>query len=108
MRFWAKQPYDFCCQRVKVIQSYAHLYALKDKIMNTTIPWVPTGGGASSRSSSQAYESSVKLMLVWTMMYTLLTVGGAAWRVTDFPWYHFVPTILLSILNFGLHISTLL
>ncbi|CAM9202326.1 unnamed protein product [Ectocarpus fasciculatus] len=103
MRFWAKQPYDFSCQRVKVIQSYAHLYALKDKVMNTTIPWVPTGGGASSRSSSQAYESSVKLMLVWTMMYTLLTVGGAAWRVTDFPWYLSPPPFLFSFPTSGFH-----
>ncbi|CAN0201179.1 unnamed protein product, partial [Pylaiella littoralis] len=80
MRFWAKQPYDLSCQRVKIIQSFSHLYALKDKLMNTSVPWIPTGGGASSRSSSQAYDSSVKLMLVWTMTYTLLTVGGAAWR----------------------------
>ena len=32
------------------------------------------------RSSSQAYDSSVKLMLCWTTATTLLTVGGAAWR----------------------------
>lgn len=33
---------------------------------------------------------------------------GTLNRITDFPWYHFLPTILLSILNFSLHISTLL
>lgn len=31
------------------LSSFSHLYAIKDRIMKTAVPWVPTGGGASSR-----------------------------------------------------------
>lgn len=104
---WANQPYDMCTQRVKVIQSYSHLFAIKDRFMNTAIPWVPTGGGASSRSSSRSYDSSVRLMLVWTTTYTTLVLVSATWRAAEFPWYHFSPTVMLAVANFALHISTI-
>ena len=108
MRVWSKQTYDLSCHRVKIVQSFAHLFAIKDKMMNTAIPWVPTGGGASSKSSSKAYDSSVKLMLGWTILVTILIVGGAGWRIVSFPWYHFVPTMVLAVFNMMMHISTLL
>ena len=108
MKIWAKQPYGFSCQRVRIIQSYSHLFAIKDKIMGSAIAWVPTGGGASSKSSSQAYDASVKLMLAWTTLVTFLVIGGSAWFMTSFPWYHFLPTILLSIFNFFMNLSTIL
>ena len=108
MKIWAKQPYGFSCQRVRIIQSYSHLFAIKDKIMGSAIAWVPTGGGASSRSSSQAYDASVKLMLIWTISVTLLIIGGSGWFMTSFPWYHFLPTILLAIFNLFMNISTII
>ena len=108
MKIWAKQPYGFSCQRVRIIQSYSHLFAIKDKIMGSAIAWVPTGGGASSKSSSQAYDMSVKLMLVWTTVVTFLIVGGSGWFMTSYPWYHFVPTILLAVFNLFMNISTIL
>ena len=108
MKIWAKQPYGFSCQRVKIIQSYSHLFAIKDKIMGSVISWVPTGGGASSKSSSQAYDASVKLMLVWTMMVTFLIVAGSGWFINSYPWYHFVPTILLAVFNLFMNLSTIL
>ena len=108
MKIWAKQPYGFSCQRVRIIQSYSHLFAIKDKIMGSAIAWVPTGGGASSKSSSQAYDMSVKLMLVWTTVVTFLIIGGSGWFMTSYPWYHFVPTILLAVFNLFMNISTIL
>ena len=107
MKVWSKQTYDFSCQRVKIIQGFSHLFAIKDKIMNTAVPWVPTGGGASSRSASSAYDQSVKLMIGWTLTVTILTIGGAGFRMGSYPWLHFLPTILLSVFNLMHNISTL-
>ncbi|CAM9165587.1 unnamed protein product [Scytosiphon promiscuus] len=108
MRIWSKQPFDLFCQRAQIIQSYAHLYAIKDKVMRTAVPWVPTGGGASSRSSSQAYDSSVKLMLCLTVGSTLITIGSSSWRSSEYSWFNFMPTVALSVINLVLSISTLL
>ncbi|CAM9109631.1 unnamed protein product, partial [Hapterophycus canaliculatus] len=108
MRIWSKQHFGLFCQRANIIQSYAHLYAIKDTIMRTAVPWVPTGGGASSRSSSQAYESSVKMMLFITVGSSLLTIGSASWRSVEHSWLNFVPTVALSTVNLVPSISTLM
>ncbi|CAM9997739.1 unnamed protein product, partial [Ectocarpus fasciculatus] len=47
---WSKQDSIFkalTAQRIKVLQSYAHLFAIKDRLMGTVAAWVPSGGGAS-------------------------------------------------------------
>ncbi|CAM9712879.1 unnamed protein product, partial [Hapterophycus canaliculatus] len=43
MPIWAKQPYGMPVHRVRVIQCYAHLYALKDHLMGTAAAWIPSG-----------------------------------------------------------------
>lgn len=103
---WSRQRYGMSCHRVTVLQSYAHLYAIRDYLMGTSAPWVPSGG-KSSRSSSKAYNSSKWLLIIWNTSITVLIVGGAAWRIMDFAWYHFVPSIALALLSFALHLSTL-
>ncbi|CAN0133205.1 unnamed protein product [Laminaria digitata] len=47
MPFWSKQPYGMACHRVKVLQCYAHMYAVKDRLMGRSAPWNPSGAGAS-------------------------------------------------------------
>ncbi|CAM9513765.1 unnamed protein product, partial [Hapterophycus canaliculatus] len=47
---WSRQ--DGVCRqmaahRVRVIRSYAHLYAIKDYLLGNLAPWVPSSGGAS-------------------------------------------------------------
>ncbi|CAM9512815.1 unnamed protein product [Ectocarpus fasciculatus] len=92
--------------RVRVIQCYAHLFALKDRLLGTAAAWIPSGGGAS-RSSSKAYRSSVVLMVAWSTFTTTAIVGGSIWRMLDFPWYHYVPSIALAMGSFFLSISSL-
>ncbi|CAM9826282.1 unnamed protein product [Choristocarpus tenellus] len=107
MRLWSKQKYDSACNRVKVLQYFAHLFAIKDKLMGTAIPWIPTGGGAASRSSSSAYDSAMKLMVIWVTLHTAFVIAGTAWRYTQFPWYHFLPTLVLALGNYVQSISIL-
>eukprot|EP00903_Cladosiphon_okamuranus_P011009 g10398.t1 len=47
MPLWSKQPYGMACHRVKIIQCYAHMFAIKDTFMGRSAPWVPSGHGRS-------------------------------------------------------------
>ncbi|CAM9911429.1 unnamed protein product, partial [Ascophyllum nodosum] len=109
MPFWSKQDMvrrGMAVHRVKVIQCYAHIFAIRDRIMGTVAPWVPSGVGAS-RSSSKAYSSSVRLLVVWNILNTTLIIGGAIWRMTAFPWYHFIAAVILALAACSVSLSTL-
>ncbi|CAM9704755.1 unnamed protein product, partial [Choristocarpus tenellus] len=43
MSMWAKQEYGAACLRIKVLQNYAHLFAIKDQLTGDKMPWIPTG-----------------------------------------------------------------
>eukprot|EP00752_Nemacystus_decipiens_P013327 g11801.t1 len=47
---WSKQDSIFramSSHRVRVLQSYAHLFAIKDRLLGTVATWVPSGGKPS-------------------------------------------------------------
>ncbi|CAM9337250.1 unnamed protein product [Ectocarpus fasciculatus] len=101
---WSKQHYGMSSHRIKIIQYYAHLFAIKDSLLGVSAPWVPSG---VSRSSSSRYKSSVRLMVAWSILSTALIVGGCAWRMTMITWYHFVPAMAFAVGSFVLNMSTL-
>lgn len=60
----------------------------------------------SSRSSS-SYKSSVRLLVGWNVIVTVLIVGGSVWRMTALTWYHFLPAVVLAVGSLALNLSTL-
>ena len=106
MRCWAKQKYSFDCYRCKVLQNYAHLFALKEVVTNSAASWVPSG--ASSRKRKTAYNDAIKLMIGLTVFYSVMIIGGSCWRISKFPWFHFVPSVLISLSEMILNVCTLI
>ncbi|CAM9197832.1 unnamed protein product, partial [Scytosiphon promiscuus] len=105
MPLWSKQRYGMACHRTKIIQCYAHMFAIKDALIGRSAPWIPSGHGG--RLSSSAYISSVRLMVAWNVIATSLIVGGSVWRMTELTWYHFLPAVVLAVGSFVLNMSTL-
>ncbi|CAM9352639.1 unnamed protein product [Scytosiphon promiscuus] len=106
---WSRQDSIFRSmpsQRVNVLQSYAHLFAIKDRLTGTVATWVPSGGKAS-KASSKAYDSSVRVLVTWNVLSTVLIVGGSLWRITEYPWYDFIIPLSLALCSSGLSLSTL-
>lgn len=54
MKYWNKLPYDAQTLRVRALSYYAHLFAFKDKLMNTLEEWKPTGAQFTSSKFDQA------------------------------------------------------
>ncbi|CAN0266234.1 unnamed protein product [Ectocarpus fasciculatus] len=107
MPLWSKQRYGLAAQRVKVLQCYAHLFAIKDTFMGTHAAWLPSGSG-SARWRNATYTAAVRVMVVWNVIITSLIVGGSAWRMTMLTWYHFVPAMAIASGSFVLNMSTLI
>ncbi|KAF1809567.1 nucleotide-diphospho-sugar transferase [Eremomyces bilateralis CBS 781.70] len=97
-RFWAKAKYGMNVQHIMVIQSYAYLTAIKDRLLGINLHWVPSGDAKAHKN----HKYRNMRILCWT--WTFFTLGGmisaVVWRLThDLPWYHTLPLIILSVYN---------
>ena len=106
MRCWAKQKYSFACYRVKVLQNYAHFFALKEVVTNSAASWVPSG--SSSKKKKTAYDDAVKMMIGLTVFYSSMIIGGSCWRISEYPFYHFIPSVLIALSEMVLNVCTLM
>jgi cellulose synthase/poly-beta-1,6-N-acetylglucosamine synthase-like glycosyltransferase len=108
MRLWARQPYGTAAAKVKVIQNYAHLIAIKDLMMNTKFAWVPSGGSARGKRSSKFKQAQI-VAIVWVLACTSAVISGAVLRILQgYWWVSFFPTMFLSVMNFAYHVEFML
>lgn len=96
LRLWCKQKYGFAAEKVKNVQFYAHVYAIKDKLFGTAVSWIPTGGQTKGKSKSR-YRSARMLCAFWIGATTGSVIGGSIWRILQGHWWvGFVPSMLIA------------
>ena len=107
MRLWAKQGYPFSANRIRIIQYYAHLFAIKDKLLNMQLPWVTSGSQNSStnKSTSKSYDNMVKFMVLWQSFLLIMVISSSTYRFNDYEFYNFMPTIASVLFNYIIHMS---
>lgn len=100
--FWAKAKYGFNVQHIMVIQSYAYLNAIKDKIFRKTLMWVPTGDSKAHKSNK--YRNMRILCWLWTLTILGGLISAVTYRIVvdKFVWYNCLPLIILNVYNFYL------
>ena len=97
LKLWHKQTYGLNAYRLKLVQNYAHLFAVKDKLFDTKLAWVPTGGKITD---NRRYNAARLLCAIWTLITIGLVVGGAAWRTAQgHAFWNFIPTLMLVTMN---------
>ncbi|KAK0737177.1 nucleotide-diphospho-sugar transferase [Apiosordaria backusii] len=102
-RFWAKAKYGFNVQHVMIVQSYAYLTAIKDRLFGIELLWAASGDKKAHKKSNKFRNMR---LLCW--FWTILTIGGVISAVTyrlknDFPWYHTLPLLILN--GYNLYIT---
>ncbi|KAF2498285.1 hypothetical protein BU16DRAFT_536336 [Lophium mytilinum] len=97
--FWAKASFGFNVQHIMVIQSYAYLTAIKDKIFGKTLIWVPTGDAKAHKSNK--YRILCICCWMWTLTVLGALVGAVTYRVgfKGMVWYNTLPLIILNVYN---------
>ena len=106
MRFWSKQGYPFNANRIRIIQYYAHLFAIKDKFFKTQIPWIPSGAQKGSfKSSDKSYDKMIKFMVLWQSFLLIMVIASCTYRFADYEFYNFLPTLVSVLFNYYIHMS---
>ena len=98
--FWAKAKYGFNVQHIMVIQSYAYLNAIKDKIFGKALMWVPSGDSKAHKSNK--YRNMRILCWLWTLTILGGLISAVTYRIVvdNFVWYNCLPLIILNVYNF--------
>lgn len=100
MRLWQKLPYTTDVLLIRHVASFAHLYALRDKLFNTLEAWVPTGGA----NSSKRYDSFKVFYICHTVLIPLTVVSLIIARIAE--GYNTSDFILLALITgFNLYIA---
>jgi cellulose synthase/poly-beta-1,6-N-acetylglucosamine synthase-like glycosyltransferase len=106
-RLWSRQMYNFNVNFVFVIQQYAYLMAIKDRIFGTTASWVPSGDNKShvnkdkkKKVGNNKYRNMRILCGLWMGSSVAALAIGVTFRVLEgHTWYNFLPLILLDTFN---------
>lgn len=105
-RLWSRQRYNLNVNFVFVIQQYAYLMAIKDRIFGTTASWVPSGDNKGhvkdkrKKSGNNKYRNMRILCGTWMIGSVTAMIVGVALRVVQgFVWYNFLPLIVLDVFN---------
>ncbi|KAJ7121582.1 nucleotide-diphospho-sugar transferase [Mycena epipterygia] len=102
-RLWSRQSYNSNVNFVYVIQQYAYLMALEDKLFNTTALWVPSGdskaqaGMGKVKGGNNKYRNSRILCAVVTYSSFGAGIGLSVFRILEgYHFYNYIPLLALD------------
>jgi len=96
MKYWMKLPYDLDTLRVRHVSFFAHLFALKDLLLNTLEEWQVTG----VKSRSKRYESFAKMYIALSVIIPLIVIFLTYVRILQgFPPETFALLIFFTLFN---------
>ena len=95
---WAKASYGINVQYIMVIQSYAYLSAIKDKIFGKALMWAPSGDNKAHKNNK--YRNMRITCIVWMFSITGAMLGGMAYRIVlGMHWWNCIPLFCLNTYN---------
>lgn len=106
MALWSKAPASaiFDSMRIRQVSYYAHLFALKDRIFKSTVPWIPTG---NAKNNVQRFTSFRNILWIWTSFSTFWVLAGCFYHMDSLTDYNFYPTLFFSMFNYTISSSIL-
>jgi hypothetical protein len=95
---WAKGGYTLNVQHIMVIQNYAYLNAIKDKIFRLGLKWAPTGDKKAHKSHK--YRNMRILAWIWWIVVLGGLISATVYRVRHgLKWYNTIPLLILNAYN---------
>ena len=94
---WHRGRYGMETWGVKVVYSWAHVFAVWDSLRGKEMGWDPTGsaGGGSSRGARRFWTG----MWLWTLPTAVLWTAISAERVLHYDTVAFTPVFLTAVFN---------
>lgn len=115
-KFWAYNSHSLATEQIHVLQAYAYLFGIKDRILGKTHEWVASGSSSPSDSATgtqkkkqksfSSYEQARLTACIWTTSYQGAFWAGAGYRLyqnTTVKWFDILPQAVLY--AFGLYVT---
>ncbi|PWN18842.1 nucleotide-diphospho-sugar transferase [Microstroma glucosiphilum] len=104
-RIWSVGAHSVATEQIRVLQAYAYLFGIKDRILGKTHEWVSSGAGAKSGKKTNTYARARAFATCWTVLYQSAWISGVAYRLIarDLSWWQVFPQILLY--SFDLYVT---
>lgn len=100
---WHRVPYGLEAASVRLVYGWAHLVALRDKILSRAMEWQPTGAGMSRKNTRYGlFRAGV---VIFNLIPALLWVGAATYHSATASWIDFAPMLALGLYYLALVIK---
>ncbi|KAH7061531.1 family 2 glycosyltransferase [Macrophomina phaseolina] len=99
LRFWAKASYGLNVQYVMVIQQYAYLNAIKDRLFGNGLAWAPSGDAKAHKNNK--YRNMRILAWGWLIVWESALIAAIVYRILlGLEWWNIIPILVLNVFNF--------
>jgi cellulose synthase/poly-beta-1,6-N-acetylglucosamine synthase-like glycosyltransferase len=100
-RIWAKASYGLNVQYIQVIQSYAYLTAIKDRVFGRALMWAPSGDSKAHKNNK--YRNMRTLAWCWLLVWMSALLTGMIYQILrGMHWWNCIPLLCLDTLNLWL------
>lgn len=101
-RVWAKARYGLHVQYIQVIQGYAYLTAIKDRIFGRALLWAPSGDSKAHKNNK--YRNMRILAWCWLLTWMSALLTGMIYQIltSSLRWWDCMPLLCLDTLNLWL------
>jgi hypothetical protein len=94
-KLWNKQSYGLFALRARAASYVAHIFALKDKLLGTTMGWVPTGDNKLTKKNSKVRQMKI-FARVWALAPAIASYAGVIYQYDGSINWNFAPFIFLT------------
>lgn len=91
---WHRLPFGFNAMRTKLVYSWAHLFAFRDRLVGRPVAWSPSGG--SRQSGSKRIRLFKVLLVGWPLLCMVGVIAGSAAHMTSLMDVNYWPPLLFS------------
>ena len=89
--------------KIRQVSYFAHFAALKDRLLKSTMQWIPTG----TATTSSRFVRSRYLFWAWNNITFAVIISGAFYNMKGLGDYNFYPTIFFTTFYFLLNTAVL-
>lgn len=102
--FWSVNKFGFYGPVSRQVSYYAHFFAFKDKLLNSLVPWEPTG----NVKNNERFIQYVDLMFLWSLITFSLILALSFYRMGQgYAFYNFVTLWVFSFYNYYVSMTAL-
>jgi cellulose synthase/poly-beta-1,6-N-acetylglucosamine synthase-like glycosyltransferase len=101
---WTRAKFGSYSIWARYVSHYSHLFALKDRLFGTLVPWQVTG---TKSTNSKRFEDFKFLLKFWTIFQTTWVIYFVYFNSQTMPFYNFIPTVFFTLFNLWIVINVL-